>query len=76
MQFSCKHYGKVRKGFFNAFGISGIARFAGCLIAFQNKAEEVAKNQVIMRRETPTKTQKTWRQILRLGMNCGLIGLS
>ena len=54
----------------------GIARFAGCLIAFQNKAEEVAKNQVIMRRETPTKTQKTWRQILRLGMNCGLIGLS
>jgi hypothetical protein len=54
----------------------GIARFAGCLIAFRNKPEEAAKYQVIVRGETLTETQKIWRQILRLGMNCGLIGLS
>ena len=31
---------------------------------------------IVMRGKTPTKTQKKWWQILPLGMNCGLIGMS
>lgn len=36
----------------------------------------VINYRAVMRRKNALKTQKTWWQILRLGMNCGLIGLS